>query len=329
MSYQLEKHNDNENSRRALEPLLNKSLAISLGKVLKMASQQVTEMLEGHVELITKQSLAFCQPAALNHIAAKLMAAAYTLQAASKVQVDSDSGSSSTIKMNVKPTIEACAGAAAEQVEACAGAAAECNKSDSEGPNREAAAVQPPQPSDTPLMQMARNNDQTAVQTLLESKADPNEANVYHTTALMLAARSGGHAVVQLLLSAKAEVNKASNRGETSLMKASDVRVAEHLVAAKANVVARDSRGKAAIHHIAADGNQQLVELLISAKADLHTKDTQGMTAFSCAGAKGHIGLALRIGSAMGFSDVQLQQHGRTAASMVSCECMHVQYSYI
>ena len=101
----------------------------------------------------------------------------------------------------------------------------------------------------------------------------------------------GDAAVVELLLAAGADVKAKNNIGWTALHYAATrgyAAVAELLLAAGADVDAKSEYGSTALHFAAARGYDDVVELLLVAGADVEAKSNTGWTALHYAAQEGH-----------------------------------------
>ncbi|MCX6867642.1 MAG: ankyrin repeat domain-containing protein [Verrucomicrobia bacterium] len=146
----------------------------------------------------------------------------------------------------------------------------------------------------------ARSESPEAVRFLLDRKMDIHARSVSGMTALMYAAEQGRLETVALLLRAGATVNVETTNGGTPLMgaaygtrkwppvKTADdqpvrdsalapdyLKIAELLLAGRADVQARDREGKTALHYAALSGNVEVLELLISKGVAVNDKDTR------------------------------------------------------
>jgi len=109
--------------------------------------------------------------------------------------------------------------------------------------------------------------------------------------ALWDAAWDGRTAVVELLLAAGADVDAKDEDGWTALHDAAwggHAAVAELLLAAGADVNAQDNDGWIALHDAARNGHSAVVELLLEAGADVNAKNKNGWTALHYAAFYGH-----------------------------------------
>ena len=128
----------------------------------------------------------------------------------------------------------------------------------------------------TPLYRAARAGDVEAVKLLLEHGADVTLPNRFGNTPLMAAAGLGA--------------SKVDTRGKYKTDKDS-IETIDRLVAAGANVNAKDLRGDTALHGAASWGSDDIVRCLARHHADLTAKDERGMTPYDSA-----MGRAVRLG---------------------------------
>lgn len=129
----------------------------------------------------------------------------------------------------------------------------------------------------TPLMLAARAKSLHALNTLLDSGADPLVRNNDIETALHMAARHGDCAIMDRLL-AQDEVRRAVNEhrtyrdGMSPLMEAADnnrADAATRLVQAGANVNQCDSRGRSALRIAVQGGHVEAASALVALGADI------------------------------------------------------------
>jgi len=109
--------------------------------------------------------------------------------------------------------------------------------------------------------------------------------------ALRNAARDGHAAVVELLLAAGADVKAKNEYGETALHQAAwygHAAIVELLLAAGADVDAQDEAGWTALHEAAQEAHAAVVELLLAAGADVNAQSNAGWTALHQAAENGH-----------------------------------------
>ena len=98
-----------------------------------------------------------------------------------------------------------------------------------------------------------------------------------------------------LLLGRKADVNAKDERGRTPLHYAAwkgHKDVAELLLANKADVNAKDEKGSTPLHLAVIVDGEEMVELLLANKADMNAEDSEGRTPLYFAAQKGFKGVA-------------------------------------
>ncbi|XP_045429087.1 neurogenic locus notch homolog protein 4 isoform X2 [Pipistrellus kuhlii] len=134
-----------------------------------------------------------------------------------------------------------------------------------------------------PLHLAARFSRPTAARRLLESGANPNQPDRAGRTPLHTAVAADAREVCQLLLrNRQTEVDARTVDGTTALMLAAKLAVedlVEELIAAQADVGARDKWGKTALHWAAAVNNARAARCLLQAGADKDAQDGRGMEA--------------------------------------------------
>jgi len=146
----------------------------------------------------------------------------------------------------------------------------------------------------TPLMWAATaSTSAMLVQMLLEKKADVNTVSMrQHETALMWAVKKCNTLEVKQLLAANAEVDARNTREETALMIAADHGFAppiQALVTAKAGLENKNKYGSTALMSAAYKGRTHAVEVLLASGAYTETTHSRfGSTALIMAAVKGH-----------------------------------------
>ena len=130
----------------------------------------------------------------------------------------------------------------------------------------------------TALHWAARNDDETIARALVRAGANVNAANRYGLTPLALAAENGRGPMVELLLAAGARPNVATPDGETPMMTAArtgSVAAIRALAARGADVNARDKwMGESALTWAAAENNADAVRALVEIGADVNARST-------------------------------------------------------
>jgi ankyrin repeat protein len=168
--------------------------------------------------------------------------------------------------------------------------------------------------SDLRLVEAARRNDFTAVQSLLQAGADVNARHPDGSTALTWAAYHDNAALAERLIAAGADVSAASEYGQTPLSVACHNRntaLVERLLDAGANPNTASPTGETVLMAVADMGTSEiaLARLLIAHGADVNTRETtKGQTALMWASVQGDLPIARMLVTA--GADV----HARTSA---------------
>lgn len=144
----------------------------------------------------------------------------------------------------------------------------------------------------TGLLLASRRSDDELAQVLLDTGANPNDADSGGVTALHYAVGRGAMKVVDLLLHCKADADKTDDQGETPLMWASGpsgAAAAAALLAARADPWASTASGRTALMFASGRGDLKAVETLARLQgADLDALDAAGQSAHALALATGH-----------------------------------------
>ena len=123
--------------------------------------------------------------------------------------------------------------------------------------------------ADTSLLDALRQNDSTAVRTLLTSGADANTKDGTGASALMHAALYASKKEMQLLLDKGARVNAANSNGSTALMwAAGDTAKVDLLLERGASVSAKTNDGTTALIAAANHGNVDVIRRLVARGAN-------------------------------------------------------------
>ena len=141
-----------------------------------------------------------------------------------------------------------------------------------------------PPAADTRLADAAMQGDKTALQTLLQQKADVNAAQGDGTTALHWAAYREDVEMVRLLLKAGADVKAETRIGSMTPLfmaaKTGNAQTVELLVNAGSDVNHANSNGTTALMLAAAAGKPDAVKVLLDHGASVNAADaTNGQTA--------------------------------------------------
>jgi ankyrin repeat protein len=145
----------------------------------------------------------------------------------------------------------------------------------------------------TALHWAAQRDNPEIARLLLAAGANAKAANRYNVTPLFLAATNGNAAIIERLLKAGADANSTSEEGETALMTASltgKTDALKVLLVAGANVNTPEPiKGQTALMWAASEGNAAAADLLIELGADLQAKSKSGVTPLLFAIRNGHI----------------------------------------
>jgi ankyrin repeat protein len=164
----------------------------------------------------------------------------------------------------------------------------------------------------TALMYAADGGHDVAVQRLIDARAEVEARDNIGMTALMYAAQGGHDVAVKRLIAAGSNVNARDNNGATALMIASRPRggpsitvvgendefvegqfhvfdvTARRLIAAGADVNARNNNGTTALMYTVMGGRMNGVQVLIAAGADVNARNNNGKTALMFATSNEH-----------------------------------------
>jgi ankyrin repeat protein len=134
----------------------------------------------------------------------------------------------------------------------------------------------------TALHWAAEGDDVAMIDLLLEAGAAPAAPNRFNVTPLELASNNGNAAAIERLVKAGADPNAFSREGQTPLMTAARngrVDAVEALLAHGAKVDAVESwRGQTALMWAAGEGHADVVRALIAAGANVTAKSKTGFT---------------------------------------------------
>lgn len=161
-----------------------------------------------------------------------------------------------------------------------------------------------------PLHLAAVRGDGETIETLLLDGADIDVRSPDGTTAIMFAAMAGEHAVTHQLIQGGADVKiHRDGDGFTALHFAVNGETVEILSSSGADMDARTSDGKTALHTAALLGHGETVEILLSKGADKNARSTDGSTAIMYAIMKAGVVKTLVDAGA----DVNVRRDGITA----------------
>lgn len=133
----------------------------------------------------------------------------------------------------------------------------------------------------TPLHHAALSEDPTISAMLIDAGAPLDTVNREGLTALALAARAGNEPVLRLLLERGARPEVA--RGLPALIAAASghedrAAIVKRLLKAKAEVGASDRLGRSALHAAALHGHGDCADVLVAAGAQVNARDSHGVT---------------------------------------------------
>ena len=134
----------------------------------------------------------------------------------------------------------------------------------------------------TALWFAASRHNYQAAELLIDSGANPNEANNDGITPLQAACERPEFNIINLLIEAGADVNKRDNRRLTPLMRAlsagADVKIIKAFINGRADLSAQDDQDRTALFIAAANNNisADIVEVLIDKTPDI--RDNNFMT---------------------------------------------------
>ncbi|PNH07611.1 Ankyrin-3 [Tetrabaena socialis] len=203
----------------------------------------------------------------------------------------------------------------------------------------------------TPLHKASQKGHNRVVEVLLRAGADVDGRNHDGCTALQLASQNGHQAVVDLLLRAGARsklgptpTSTARHSGHKEMAKVlrglqlrstslhlaiqkGHTELVELLLAAGANVGAKDIKGKTPLHVACENGLKEAVEVLLAAEAEVAARDKDGSTTLHVACVNGHtavVEVLLAAGANVGAKDVD----GKTPLHR-ACENGHAEVAQV
>ena len=141
-----------------------------------------------------------------------------------------------------------------------------------------------------PFVRAAQEDDLEALTALIAGVDVNVRDELTGTTALEHAVKNANREVVQLLLAAGANVNAKNSAGETVLMMLDEDATSEmvwDLINAGANVKLKDDCDSTALMHIAQSNNPDTIRTLLDAGAEINAKDEEGKTALMLAAEEG------------------------------------------
>ncbi|MCC9601895.1 ankyrin repeat domain-containing protein [Stieleria sp. JC731] len=155
-----------------------------------------------------------------------------------------------------------------------------------------ATAAQETDPQSTPLADQAERADWKSFARTVLDTTDLDQRQADGMSALHWCVFKGHHSGVKTLLQKGASVDPANEYGITPLAIAcrfGDLKSAEALIDAGANVKHRLAGDESLLMHACRTGNSQLVEKLIKNGADVNHKQRDGQTSLMWASAAGHV----------------------------------------
>lgn len=135
------------------------------------------------------------------------------------------------------------------------------------------------------LIQAVKNNDSAKAQQLIKSGANVNAKDESGMTVLMYAVMAGDTNIVNALLEAKANVNAKNYVGVTPIIFAAmdgHTDITRSLIKAKADVNARPDASvgcMTALHWAVCNNYDAVAKLLVAAGANVNAKNSEGQTA--------------------------------------------------
>ena len=142
-----------------------------------------------------------------------------------------------------------------------------------------AVGVDPDELPGRALSSAARQGRIEMLELLLDGGADPNLGDAERQNAVTAAVIHNQRDAVDLLLARGADLRRAVQPGESPLLYAVDQGIAERLLAAGAEVDARDVRGGTALMGAVMLGDREMVDLLLDHGADAKAIDSVGRSA--------------------------------------------------
>jgi len=134
-----------------------------------------------------------------------------------------------------------------------------------------------------PLVRAAFNDDLDAVEQLVLTSSEINVSDkITDQTALFYAVENGNREMVRILLAAGADIDARNRVGQTALMHLNDksnVSIVRDLIAAGADVNARDQRGETPLLEAANSSSLAVIQELITHGARAVAKNDLGTTA--------------------------------------------------
>jgi ankyrin repeat protein len=146
--------------------------------------------------------------------------------------------------------------------------------------------------ANSPVADAAMKSDWTALQTLLQQKADVNAPQADGATAIQWAAYNGDLEMADLLIGAGANVKAANREGATALQLAcinGDAAIIERLIRAGADPNEKGPHGETPIMFAARNGKVDALKIILDHNANVNAKESlRGTTALMWAAEQGH-----------------------------------------
>lgn len=181
---------------------------------------------------------------------------------------------------------------------------------------------------DFPLQLAAKHSDLTLARSLLQRKADVNQQDAKMVTALHTASYQNQARVVQLLILHKANVNALDKLGQPAIFFAGGRDVALSLMDGMADILHLNCKGQSALHLASYNGAYDTVSFLTEHDQMRHMIDLQderGRTALHHAAAKGQQACISRLMD-VGADPKLKTSNGQTAMSLADAKDVDVAY---
>ena len=176
-------------------------------------------------------------------------------------------------------------------------------------------AMSPPK---DPFIRAAQEDDLEKVTELISGTDVNRRDEDTHTTALEHAVKNANREMVQLLLAAGADVNAKNFSGETVLMMIDSDATSDlvwDLINAGADVHLKDTSGNTALMQAADADNVDAVRTLLDAGAEIDVANNQGSTALMMAASSGNVNVVRALVLA-GANINSLDEDGKNALAL-------------